>query len=225
MDDLSCLNFACDAQRGTQPVLSQFFSSSSPCDAVDIFSLISLAVALAMDAFAVAVAVGISLKKVNARQMFRLSWHFGLFQAMMPVIGWFLGVKVRTFVSAFDHWIAFGLLAFVGGKMLWEAFQSDDEDADETHDPTRRMSLVVLSVATSIDALAVGFSMSVLDVSIAFPAIIIGITACLFTLIGMQIGSRFASSARLSRWAEVLGGVVLLTIGVHILQGHGVFGL
>ncbi|BCS96564.1 putative manganese efflux pump MntP [Desulfoluna limicola] len=192
---------------------------------MDILSLISLAVALAMDAFAVAVAVGISLKKVNARQMFRLSWHFGLFQAMMPVIGWFFGVKVRSFVSAFDHWIAFGLLAFVGGKMLWEAFQSDDEDTDEAHDPTRRMSLIVLSVATSIDALAVGFSMSVLDVSIAFPAIIIGITACLFTLIGMQIGTRFASSERLSRWAEVLGGVVLLTIGVHILQGHGVFGL
>lgn len=177
-----------------------------------------------MDAFAVAVAVGIRLKKVDARQMFRLSWHFGLFQAMMPVIGWFIGVKVRFFVDTFDHWIAFGLLSMVGGKMLWDAFSGDDEEADDAPDPTRSMSLVVLSVATSIDAMAVGFSMSVLDVSIAFPAIIIGITASLFTLVGMQIGSRFASSSRLSHWAEVLGGVVLFVIGLHILLEHGVFG-
>lgn len=185
--------------------------------------LISLAVALAMDAFAVAVAVGIRLKKVNPRQMFRLSWHFGLFQAMMPVIGWFLGVKVRSFVESFDHWIAFGLLAFVGGKMLWEAFENDAE-TEAAHDPTRSVSLVILSVATSIDALAVGFSMSVLHVAIAFPALIIGLTASFFTLVGMQLGSRFASSSRLSSWAEIMGGVVLLAIGVHILWEHGVFG-
>lgn len=177
-----------------------------------------------MDAFAVAVAVGISLKKVDARQMFRLSWHFGLFQAMMPVIGWFLGMKVHSFVKSFDHWIAFGLLAMVGGKMCWEAFQEADETAEEASDPTKSMSLVVLSVATSIDALAVGFSMSVLNVSIAFPAIIIGITAFLFTLVGMQIGTRFASSSRLSHWAEAFGGVVLIIIGLHTLIGHGVFG-
>lgn len=188
-----------------------------------VIPLISLAVALAMDAFAVAVAVGIRLKKVNPRQMFRLSWHFGLFQAMMPVIGWSLGVKVRFFVESFDHWIAFGLLAFVGGKMLWEAFDGEAK-TEETHDPTRSVSLVILSVATSIDALAVGFSMSVLQVAIAFPALIIGLTASFFTLVGMHLGSRFASSSRLSQWAEIMGGVVLLAIGVHILWEHGVFG-
>ncbi|WP_300671223.1 manganese efflux pump MntP family protein [Desulfoluna sp.] len=188
-----------------------------------LIPLIFLAVALAMDAFAVAVAVGISLKKVNARQMFRLSWHFGLFQALMPVIGWLLGVKVLAYVESFDHWIAFGLLAFVGGKMLWEAFEEDGETA-EPRDPTRSMSLVILSVATSIDALAVGFTMSVLAVPIAFPAVIIGVTASLFTLVGMQLGTRFASSSRLGRWAEILGGLVLLIIGLHILWEHGVFG-
>ena len=195
---------------------------TSPGDVVELIPLIFLAVALAMDAFAVAVAVGIRLKTVNTRQMFRLSWHFGLFQAMMPVIGWFLGVRVRSFVESFDHWIAFGLLAFVGAKMLWEAFEEDGE-ADGAHDPTRSVSLVILSVATSIDALAVGFTMSVLDVSIAFPAVIIGITASLFTLVGMQLGTRFASSSRLSHWAEILGGLVLFIIGLHILFDHGVF--
>jgi len=177
-----------------------------------------------MDAFAVAVAVGIRLKTVNHRQMFRLSWHFGLFQAMMPVIGWFLGVKVRSFVESFDHWIAFGLLACVGGKMLWDAFVDGDE-TDDTHDPTRSLSLVILSMATSIDALAVGFTMSVLDVAIACPAIVIGVTALLFTLVGMQLGSRFASSSRFSNWAEIFGGLVLFIIGLHILLEHGVFGL
>ncbi|VFQ46038.1 manganese efflux pump MntP family protein [Desulfoluna butyratoxydans] len=191
--------------------------------AVELIPLISLAVALAMDAFAVAVAVGIRLKTVNPRQMFRLSWHFGLFQAMMPVLGWSLGVNVRSFVESFDHWIAFGLLAFVGGKMIWEAFH-EDEEAEGAQDPTRSVSLVVLSIATSIDALAVGFSMSVLDVAIAFPAVVIGITASTFTLLGMQLGSRFASSSRLGHWAEIFGGVVLFLIGFHILYEHGCLG-
>ena len=189
-----------------------------------IIPILSLAVALAMDAFAVSVAVGIGLKQVSPRQMFRLSWHFGLFQALMPVIGWYSGVKVRALVEAFDHWVAFSLLLFVGGKMLWEAFQPDDDEEEDPSDPTRRMSLVVLSVATSIDALAVGFSMSVLNVSIACPALIIGITAALFTLVGMQIGARFSSSSKLGHWAEIAGGVVLIGIGVHILMEHGVFG-
>ncbi|MCG8471041.1 MAG: manganese efflux pump MntP family protein [Desulfobacterales bacterium] len=191
---------------------------------MNFIPLISLAVALAMDAFAVAVAVGIGLKRVNSRQMFRLAWHFGLFQALMPVIGWFSGVKVRGVVASFDHWVAFVLLAFVGGKMLWEAFSGDDESVDEGKDPTRRMSLVILSVATSIDALAVGFSMSVLDVSIALPAVVIGLTASVFTLIGMQLGCRFSSSSRVGHWAGVAGGVVLIAIGLHILMEHGVFG-
>ncbi|VVS94765.1 manganese efflux pump MntP [Desulfoluna spongiiphila] len=193
------------------------------CGVVELIPLISLAVALAMDAFAVSVAVGIRLKTVNPRQMFRLSWHFGLFQALMPVLGWCLGVNIRSFVESFDHWIAFGLLAFVGGKMFWDAFQ-DEEEAGDTSDPTRSMSLVLLSVATSIDALAVGFSMSVLDVAIAFPAIVIGVTASMFTLLGMQLGSRFASTSRLSHWAEILGGLVLFFIGFHILFEHGGFG-
>ena len=191
---------------------------------MNLTPLIFLAVALAMDAFAVAVAVGIRLKKVDPRQMFRLCFHFGLFQAMMPVIGWCFGVKVRLLMAAFDHWIAFGLLAFVGGKMLFEAFDTDSDDDDDSKDPTRAMSLVILSVATSIDALAVGFSMSVLHVSIAFPSLIIGITAALFTFLGMQMGSRFAASSRCGHWAEILGGGVLLAIGLHILWEHGVFG-
>ena len=126
-------------------------------------NILAIAVALAMDAFAVAVATGVSLKHVSFRQTFRLSWHFGLFQAIMPVIGWSAGLTIRSFIEQYDHWVAFGLLAFVGGHMIKEAFQPETEKIQKK-DPTKGWSLVMLSVATSIDALAVGFSMSMLNI-------------------------------------------------------------
>jgi putative Mn2+ efflux pump MntP len=188
-----------------------------------LLNILAIAVALAMDAFAVAVASGMLLKKVSLRQTFRLSWHFGLFQALMPVIGWSLGVHVLAWIEAFDHWVAFGLLVLVGGKMLVEAFVDDDDDAPPPKDPTRSVKLVVLSVATSIDALAIGFTLSVLNVAIAFPALIIGIVAAVFTALGMHLGARLGNLSALSRWTEVLGGLVLIAIGLNILHEHGVF--
>ncbi|GAB6097247.1 manganese efflux pump MntP family protein [Desulfatiferula olefinivorans] len=190
---------------------------------MSFLNILALAVALAMDAFAVAVAGGIQLKKVSLRQTFRLSWHFGLFQAMMPVIGWSLGIHVLVWIEAFDHWVAFGLLALVGGKMLVEAFAGDDDAGPPPKDPTRSVKLVVLSVATSIDALAIGFTLSVLNVSIVLPALVIGIVAAVFTALGMHLGARLGSLSALSRWTEVLGGLVLLAIGLNILHEHGVF--
>ncbi len=186
-------------------------------------NILGLAIALAMDAFAVAIAVGISLKTVNSRQVFRLSWHFGLFQALMPVIGWGVGAVVRSAIENYDHWIAFALLALVGGNMLREAFGKTEEETCSKKDATRGMTLVVLSVATSIDALAVGFSMSLLHISIITPALIIGFVAAAFTIAGLYLGKKAAGCARLSGYAEVLGGLVLWAIGLNILHGHGVF--
>lgn len=188
---------------------------------MSLFTILGIAVALAMDAFAVAIAVGISLKTVSARQTFRLSWHFGLFQAMMPVIGWSVGSAVRGFVENYAPWIAFGLLAAVGTNMLREALQGDDDDEASRRDATKGLTMVMLSVATSIDALAVGFSMSMLEISISTPALIIGIVAAAFTIAGMHLGKTVSGFKRLSTFAEILGGVVLWMIGINILHEHG----
>lgn len=181
-----------------------------------------VAVALAMDAFAVSVASGAALGRVSWRQTLRLAWHFGLFQAGMPVLGWALGRGVADHVQAFDHWIAFGLLLFVGGKMILDAI--GDHEEESRADPTRGASLVLLSVATSIDALAVGFSLSVLGGSVWGPALVIGGVCFLFTVGGLHLGRAVRSATGLGRLAEVLGGVVLLAIGLNILREHGVFG-
>ena len=178
-----------------------------------------------MDAFAVAIATGVSLKQVSFRQTFRLSWHFGLFQALMPIIGWALGASIQEYVAAYAHWVAFIMLALVGSNMLKETILADEDD-DETQpkkDSTKGMTMVMLSVATSIDALAVGLSMSMLQVSIAYPALIIGIVAGLFTIAGLHLGKRVARLSWLSTWAEIVGGLVLWIIGLNILRESGVF--
>jgi putative Mn2+ efflux pump MntP len=189
---------------------------------VEFIKILAIAVALAMDAFAVSIATGVNLKNVDSRQMFRLSWHFGLFQALMPIIGWSAGLSIRHYIEHFAHWIAFGLLAFVGVHMIKEAFQ-DDKAEKPIKDYTKGMTLVMLSVATSIDALAVGFGLSMLKISIWIPALIIGIVAGAFTLIGMRIGERISAAERLSLYAETMGGIVLISIGLNILYEHGVF--
>jgi putative Mn2+ efflux pump MntP len=188
-----------------------------------LLDIAAIAVALAMDAFAVSIAAGVSLRTVSPRQTFRLAWHFGFFQAMMPVIGWSAGLTVRQLIEQVDHWIAFGLLAAVGGNMLREAFRRD-RHARTAPDPSRGMTLVLLSVATSIDALAVGLSLSLIRVSIWLPAAVIGVVAVLFTAAGLQLGRRVGSASRLSPCADALGGSVLLVIGLNILREHGVFG-
>ncbi len=168
--------------------------------------IIGIAIGLAMDAFAVAIAASTSLRKVTGRQLFRMSFHFGWFQFMMPVLGWFAGRAVAEPLAAWDHWIAFGLLAFIGGKMIYEAVTRFG-DEERKSDPTRGISLIVLSIATSIDALAVGFSFA-----------LIGVVAAALTLLGMQIGSRVGK--RFGRRVEIAGGLVLIGIGVKILLEH-----
>lgn len=180
-------------------------------------TLLGIALGLAMDAFAVAVGAGLQLCEVTPRQTFRLAWHFGLFQAFMPVIGWLAGRTLVHYISPVDHWIAFGLLALIGGKMIYEAFKDRSEDA-EVCDPTKGWRLVMLSVATSIDALAVGLSLAILGISIWWPAIVIGIVAGVMTTIGLDLGKRFGTL--LGRRMEVVGGLILIGIGVKILAEH-----
>jgi len=183
---------------------------------MDAITLTGLALALAMDAFAVALGTGAVLSRLTGRHLFRLGFHFGLFQALMPVIGWLAGLTIMQWVEAWDHWIAFSLLAIIGGRMIYEAF-SDEEKTDD-RDPTKGLSLVLLSIATSIDALAVGFSLSVIGVSIWMPALVIGLVAGVLTIAGMLLGGRIGD-----RWGsrvEIFGGLVLIAIGVKILVEH-----
>jgi len=179
-------------------------------------TLAGIAIGLAMDAFAVAIAVGLTLPAVTPRHVFRLAFHFGLFQFLMPVLGWLAGSQLSTCIGAYDHWAAFGLLAFVGGKMLLEAW-GGEEPADRG-DPTRGVSLVGLSLATSLDALAVGLSMAFLRVSIWLASVVIGLVAAGLTTVGIVAGARLGP--RWGRWAEITGGIILLFIGVRILVTH-----
>ncbi len=179
-------------------------------------TLIFIAIALAMDAFAVALAAGISLAPVSKRQLFRLGFHFGLFQGLMPIIGWLAGLSVQSLIAAYDHWVAFGLLSFVGGKMVFEAFHDNEEK--EKSDPTKGITMVMLSIATSIDALAVGLSLAVIGVDIWTPALIIALTASALTVTGMLMGGKIGMIW--GKRVEVMGGLLLIGIGLKILMEH-----
>jgi putative Mn2+ efflux pump MntP len=184
---------------------------------MDFLTLFGIAIALAMDAFAVALGAGLILPQLTGRHLFRFGFHFGLFQALMPVLGWLAGTSIRAQIEAFDHWLAFGLLSLVGGKMLWEAWRGDADEPREG-DPTRGLSLVMLSIATSIDALAVGLSLAVLGVTIWTPALVIGLIAGALTVCGMLLGRRLGQA-----WGprvEIFGGLVLIMIGMKILLEH-----
>ena len=183
---------------------------------MSLLTIFALALGLALDAFSVAIAVGIRLPKLSFRPIFRLSWHFGLFQFMMPILGWLAGFTIQKWVTSFSHWIAFGLLAFIGGKMIYESFQAKGEN--QTADPTRGWSLVILSVATSIDALAVGLSLAVVGVAVWFPSVIIGIVAGLMTILGMHLGRKIG--IKFGHRMEFVGGVILIAIGLKILLEH-----
>ncbi len=180
-------------------------------------SLLTLAVALAVDAFAVAVVTGVTLKIITKRHLFRLGFHFGLFQAMMVAGGWAMGHAVQRYLGRADHWIAFCLLGFVGGRVIWEALHKEEEARAMT-DLTTGWDLVMVSVATSIDALAVGLSLGVMGTRIAMAALVIGVTACVLTLLGMALGRKIGE--QWGRRVEILGGLVLIAIGLKIVWEH-----
>jgi len=183
---------------------------------LSLLTILGIAVGLAMDAFAVSVAAGLAIDRLTGRHVFRAAFHFGLFQFMMPVAGWLAGRTVAGYLAACDHWVAFGLLGVIGGRMIRQAARADTQRPRT--DPTRGWSLVTLSVATSLDALAVGLSLGVLGVSIWLPSIVIGLVAAGMSLFGIVLGSRLGRRTR--RWAECLGGMILIAIGLHILVSH-----
>lgn len=182
-----------------------------------------------MDAFAVSLTSGIRLRTVSLAQTMRMAGIFGAFQFVMPVAGWMLGVRAQQYIEAYDHWLAFALLLFVGGKMLKEAWDNRGkaDEACRENDPTTGGSLWLLGIATSLDALAVGLSLALLNISVWTPAVIIGIVCFILSAMGMHLG-RFVCTIpgldSLGNKANALGGVVLLAIGVKILHEHGVFG-
>ncbi|MGA8752410.1 MAG: manganese efflux pump MntP family protein [Candidatus Deferrimicrobium sp.] len=195
------------------------YDTTPPEVPIDTLTLLGIAVGLAMDAFAVAIATGIALGTVSGRQTFRLAFHFGLFQFLMPVIGYLAGMTVERYIKGYDHWLAFVLLGYIGGKMVYEGGWGRGEEGNGGKDPTRGISLVVLSVATSIDALAVGISLGVIRTEgIVYPGVVIGVVACTFTAAGLHLGKRLGTvfGSRM----EVVGGLVLVAIGVKILFDH-----
>ena len=172
-----------------------------------------------MDAFAVSVCKGLCMKRLNLRQAVVIALFFGGFQALMPLIGWALGTQFEKYITPVDHWIAFVLLAIIGSKMLWDAFHEDDEGAACPADGTLDLrELVMLAVATSIDALAVGITFAFLRVNILTSVGLIGATTFVLSIVGVVVGHRFG--ARYEKPATIAGGVVLVLIGLKILLEH-----
>lgn len=186
---------------------------------VGFVELFLIGVGLSMDAFAVSICKGLGMSRLNMRQAAVISLFFGGFQALMPLIGWALGSQLTDFIAPIDHWIAFGLLAFVGGKMLWDAFHEDDEDeGSQTDEKLDLKELLMLAIATSIDALAVGITFAFLQVAIVPSITIIGLTTFVISFAGVAVGHFFG--ARFEKPATIVGGVVLILIGVKILLEH-----
>ena len=180
-----------------------------------ILEIILIAIGLAMDAFAVSICKGLSMKKMNWKKAIIIGVYFGLFQGLMPVVGYFLGVSFESLVTKIDHWIAFGLLVFIGTNMLKEAFGNASENCNDNVD---FKTMVVLAIATSIDALTVGITFSFLKVNILLSIFIIGIITFLICVIGVKIGNKFGNKYEVK--AKIAGGVILILMGIKILLEH-----
>jgi putative Mn2+ efflux pump MntP len=189
---------------------------------VALWSVFLIALGVSADAFAVALGKGLHMRRLNYRNAIIIALTFGLFQAVMPLIGWLLGTQLHAYIEAVDHWIAFGLLAVIGGTMLWDAIRGgEDDDSDDGRLHVRQ--LLLLAVATSVDALAVGISFAFLEVAIVEAVILIGLTAAVLTFVGVLVGHR--AGLRFRGPAEIAGGAILILIGTKILLDHlGVFG-
>ncbi len=186
------------------------------CSHVHLISILFVAVGLSMDAFAVSIVTGSVYRELHVKHAFRMALFFGGFQAFMPVIGFLAGLGLKDYISHVDHWVAFGLLLFVGGKMVYEAFQI--ESAQKNRDPSNLLILLALAVATSIDALAVGITLSLLTSAICLAVTLIGAITFALSFAGVYIGKRFGHFFE-SR-IEIVGGLILIGIGFKILIQH-----
>jgi putative Mn2+ efflux pump MntP len=178
-----------------------------------LFEILMLAVGLGMDACVVSAGAGATGRTRGVRGTFRLGFHFGLFQFLMPIVGWFAGRFIADQVQAVDHWVAFAILAFIGGRMIRNGLQPEPDP--EAGDPSKGWSLVMLSIATSIDALAVGFSLAMIDVNIWVPAVMIGLITAAMSVAGRNVGARLGD--RFGHRMEIVGGVILIFVGAKIV--------
>lgn len=183
---------------------------------MDIITILIIATGLAMDAFAVSISSGLTIKRLRIRHALLIASFFGIFQGVMPLLGWVAGIGLSDYIASIDHWLAFILLTVIGVKMIYEATRLDE--ASEEKDPLKIYVLFILAIATSIDALAVGLSFAFLNVTVVYPAIVIGVVTFAFSLFGVFIGKRFGHffEGRI----EVAGGLILIAIGVKILVEH-----
>ena len=229
-DDLSCAppKIAATIRLENSPTAtaSQPLYRELPLSFLTVFAI---AVALAMDALAVSLTVGIRLRRADAGHTFRMAGTFAAFQFLMPIIGWTIGTGAQKYIESYDHWLAFALLVFVGGGMLKESWENRGKSAEECkyEDPTRGISLWLLGIATSLDALAVGLSLALLKIDVWLPAVIIGVVCFCITACGLHLGTlicRVPALSGLGNKACALGGLVLIAIGLKILHEHGVMG-
>jgi putative Mn2+ efflux pump MntP len=185
---------------------------------MDFLSILIIALGDSADCFAVSIGGSISMKTTSPWQILRTALAFGIFQALMTVLGWLAGRTVIGFIADYDHWAAFGLLALIGGRMIWESLRSRDGYNNKPIDITRGLMLITMAVATSIDALAVGLSFGFLSVNIALASIIIGVMAFIATIAGFLLGRKAGKFA--GKRAEIVGGIILIAIGLKILLEH-----
>ena len=185
-------------------------------NSVDTLSIFIIAIGLAIDCFAVSIGGSVTMRKVTPALMLRVALAFGAFQAGMTALGWLAGQTVVDLIESLDHWIAFGLLAFVGIRMIWESFRKDSDG--KTVDITKWLTLLVLSIFTSIDALAVGVSFAFLDVNLAYACAVIGGAAFVLSIAGLALGKKLGKIV--GKHAEIIGGIILIGIGIRILLDH-----
>lgn len=183
---------------------------------MSFWEIFLLAVGVSMDAFAVSIGKGLSAKRVSWREALTVGLWFGGFQALMPVIGYYLGISFADLVTKIDHWIAFGLLLLIGGNMIREALKGEDDKPVDSSFAFRTM--LVLAIATSIDALALGISFAFMGTNLWRSILIIGLTTFVFSAVGLLIGKKVGS--RFHAGAQILGGVILIAIGLKILVEH-----
>lgn len=184
---------------------------------MELLTLLLIAIGLSFDTFAVSVSTGLVVCHIRFWQAVRVAVILAVFQGLMPCIGWILGRQVATFISEFDHWLAFVLLAFLGAKMIWESFEKEGKSTNNCN-PLKLSIVVGMAIATSIDALVIGVSFAFLQMNILWAAFIIGLVTFLVSMLGMLFGKKVGN--KLGKKMEVIGGILLIAIGLKILLEH-----
>ena len=183
---------------------------------MSFLEIILIAVGLAMDSFAISITAGLILKEFSPKHFIRIAFYMGFFQALMPVLGWMIGVSFKHYIVSFDHWIAFVLLLALGGKMIYDDLKCEDDHC--CFDPQKRLVVIGLALATSIDALVVGVNFAFLNMSITLPIYTIGIVSFVLSLIGVIIGCQLGTKVKMK--FTLIGGLILIGLGVNILNEH-----